>query len=206
MVLNKVNEKEDYNRLQRRMVTEIEAIQRGINSRKYLKQNPVARKEANLKDRKKFLGDVSCKAIQLYLNQIINKTGLEVVGPNVYINGIPNEIDLLIVKLSSKPIYLTSMYQEEDIISAMEVKTNAKSDDKTVREQLKIFDRIKAFHSRIDCLYVAIYGSNNAYKKIKEELNKNGYGVFVFENGNTQVCFTGEFEDLINRITAYNIN
>ena len=92
------------------------------------------------------------------------------------------------------------MYQEEDIISAIEVKTNAKFDNKTIEEQLKIFDRIKALHSGIDCLYVAIHGSNNAYKKIKEELNKKGYGAFVFENENTQAYFAGEFEDLINRI------
>ena len=92
------------------------------------------------------------------------------------------------------------MYQEEDIISAIEVKTNVKFDNKTIKEQLKIFDRIKALHSRIDCLYVAIYGSNNGYKKIKEELNKQGYGAFVFENESTPVYSTGEFKDLINRI------
>lgn len=199
MILNESNEKEDYTELQRGMVQEIEAIQRGLNTERYLRQNPSARKEANLKVWKKFLGDVSCRVIQFYLNRIINNIHLKVVGPNVYINGIWNEIDLLIVKSGSDPTPMTSMYQE-DIIAAIEVKTNAKFDNKTIEEQLKIFDRIKALHSGIDCLYVAIHGSNNAYKKIKEELNKKGYGAFVFENENTQAYFAGEFEDLINRI------
>ena len=98
------------------------------------------------------------------------------------------------------------MYQEEDIISAIEVKTSGTFDNTTIKKQLKTFSKIKAMHNKIDCLYVSICGSFKARDKIKKELNKHGYGAFVFENENTQVYFTGEFEDLINRIKKlYNL-
>lgn len=63
-------------------------MQKGINTKRDLMQNSFARKEANLTVCKKFLGDVSYRAIQFYLNRIINDIGLEVVDLNVYINGI----------------------------------------------------------------------------------------------------------------------
>lgn len=67
-----------------------------------------------------YKGDVIARKIITLLGNHL--TNYRVVGPNVYVDEHPIELDALIVEMSSSPIPGTAAYREEDIRLLIEIK------------------------------------------------------------------------------------
>ncbi len=90
---------------------------------RYIEKNIASKSEYTKQDPwKKWKGAFCSGVIKKHLEARLNKNELEVVGPNVYIEGVPNEIDLLIVKGGAEPIDEALTYKLEDICHIIEVK------------------------------------------------------------------------------------
>ncbi len=68
-----------------------------------------------------FQGDVIPRILAHYISLHL-PNNRKIVGPNVYIEGLPTEYDLLVVDVESNPIPFTSAYPREHIRCVIEVK------------------------------------------------------------------------------------
>ena len=212
-MVDNINKDIDYNLLQRRIIESVEGLQRGINTRSAIKKGLYTKlPEDEFKHWKKFFGDVACRVVQFYLNEyIINKDKSEVVGPNAFINNLPIEIDLLIVKKGAKPMRFTNMYGADQVLAAIEIKTSGVFDNGAIEKQAETFDSIKKIFPKIDCIYISLQENEpkkpesfNLVKTTKTLLNRRGYGAFIFKNIRNDEYFDGELEQLVKRIKALN--
>lgn len=118
---------------------------------------------------------------------------------DVFIKGIPIEIDLLIVKKDSKPLY-GILWNADDVLFALEIK---KSGVIEINNSYKInadFNRIKSLYPHIKLLYITLSESRNNIR----ELNKadNVYTLFLKRNG--KYSSTGDYDKLINYLKELN--
>jgi hypothetical protein len=84
------------------------------------------REEYSSKEYGKFIGDTVARIFKHYLQEEADKISpinYKVVGPNVYIDGLPTEYDLFVVNSTATTIGLTNSYNPKDIKFVIESKT-----------------------------------------------------------------------------------
>lgn len=84
-----------------------------------------------------FQGDVIPRVLAYYINMHLPNSR-KIVGPNVYIEGVPTEFDLMVVDAESNPLPFTSAYPAEHIRCVIEVKRRG------------IFGRIDTFKKKVE--------------------------------------------------------
>ena len=102
----------------------------------------------------KYNGDVACRLIAHYLGQHLGHLA-EVVGPNVYVEGMPTEFDLLLVRRGAQPSRFTAAYPSSSIIAILEIRSGGIIDLKRVKKIRNNFDDVQK-KAPINCIYLAI--------------------------------------------------
>lgn len=110
----------------------------------------------------KYVGDVTNRVIIHYLAKYVPDNCL-VVGPAVYIEGIGNEFDILIVDKNAEPVDFSSAYPRDSVRSAIEVKERGFFYKKAEADQHigQARDRIIKNIGDIPLLYITVHESES---------------------------------------------
>lgn len=172
-----------------------------------------------------FQGDVVPRVLAYYTSKHL-PSEWKIVGPNVYIEDIPTEFDLMVVDSDSNPITFTSAYPGERIRCVIEVKRKGVFGDiDTFRKRVKQirdnfdkalytlrFDKDKlgfVKEARVNCkaAYIAVSetvnpkreGSHN-YGSITRDLLAP-YPAFILQDSRSTAIQQGEWQRFIEYIT-----
>lgn len=113
---------------------------------------------------KKFIGALTVELFRKYLKQ----KGIMTSTQNVYIEGIPIEIDLLIPKKNTKPVH-NLLYKPDDVLVIFEFKSSGSFSEKTINDIRNNFDKIKKMNNGIKCVYVTLKEREGYQHAITEE-------------------------------------
>jgi hypothetical protein len=120
----------------------------------------------------KFVGALT---IEL-LREEFAKIGLNVSNRDVFIEGIPNELDLLIAKEGRYP-QKHLVYSPADVLAVLEVKFRGSYGKTSIKNIKNVFTSITALNKSIQCLYISM--SEN--RKYKYRITKENLGFDCFE-------------------------
>ena len=129
-------------------------------------------KESQKKSRK-FIGALT---IELIRTELL-KCGFNVSNRDVFIRGISNELDLLILKPNVKPIE-NLLYLPNDILFCFEIKYRGSYGEKAVNDIKNNFDKIKNINDKIECIYLTISESRKYRYRVTPEKLGNKYECF----------------------------
>jgi hypothetical protein len=119
----------------------------------------------------KFVGAIT---IELLRKELV-KQGLNVSNRNVFIEGVPNELDLVIAKAGVEPEYYL-MFYPNDVLAVLEIKFRGSFGKKVAGRLKNVFDSIKKMNKKIKCCYVALSEKKTYPHRITSE--KLGYDCF----------------------------
>jgi hypothetical protein len=173
-----------------------------------------------------FQGDVVPRILIHYIKRHLPGSR-KIVGPNVFIEDVPTEFDLMIVDAESNPITFTLAYPSEHVRCVIEVKRRGIIGDidkfkRQVKKTKNNFDnalymwrwdkeglhRIK--ERRVDCraAYIAISErvspkreSSHNYGKITREI-LDPYPAFILQDSGSKEIQVGEWQRFIEFITS----
>ena len=142
----------------------------------------------------KFLGAMTIEVIRQYLE----KEGFKVSERDSFIEGVPNEIDLLILKKEVKPIF-NSYYKHNDILAVLEIKFTGLFGNKDIVHISKMFESVKKMNNKIKCIYLTIYENQKyKYKATNENINGEVFELFKPNTDRVSAMKKGIFYDSIN--------
>jgi len=142
-------------------------------------------------DSRQFSGAVVVNLIK----KVVSELGFSTSEKDVFIRGIPIEIDFLIVKPRTFPDY-GILWKAEDVIAAFEMK---KSGIISREGRIKVnsdFHRIKNYYPDIRLFYVTFSETRDKLEDIQR--SDDSFTFFIRRNGKFSV--TGDFERFIKII------
>jgi hypothetical protein len=160
-----------------------------------------------------FQGDVVPRVLVYYANRHLpNKW--KIVGPNVYIEDVPTEFDLMVVDSDANPITFTSAYLGERIRCVIEVKRrgvfgNIDTFKKKVKQIRDNFDKaLYMLRGNCKAAYITVSetvnpkreGSHN-YGSITRDLLAP-YPAFILQDSRSTTIQQGEWQRFIEYITS----
>ena len=149
----------------------------------------------------KYNGDVVCRVIKGFLDKHA-PSNLQVVGPNVFIEGHPFESDLMIVDSDSEPVQFTNCYQSNIVRFLIEVKSRGHM-DKAFPDRLRLrFDDITRRFPNVRCVYLTVRESGtpkrshsiNYLKQIRKALEPR-HRVFRLKDSRTHEEYGEQWEE-----------
>jgi len=127
------------------------------------------------------------------LREILKENGLFTSEKDVFIKDIPIEVDLLIVKPNSKPLF-NILWNPEDVIAAFEVKKSGTfTEDGTIKTNSD-FSRIRSYHPHIKLFFISISEIRNKIASI--ERSDDSFTFFLRRNG--KYSETGDYERFLS--------
>jgi hypothetical protein len=150
----------------------------------------------------KFVGALT---VELLRKEFL-KLGLNLSNRDVFIRGIPSELDLLVAKTGNYPEE-NLVYDADQVLAVFEIKFRGSYGKSTVDEIKDVFDSIKRLNRHIECFYVSI-SENKRYKYRITEDNL-GYDCFELFTRDTnlesalkreQLRLTGDWQRLVQRL------
>jgi len=144
---------------------------------------------------RKFTGAVTVEVFRAFLI----RHGFAVSLRDVFIRGVPVEIDLLLPAKSAAAKHRI-LYEPDQVICALEVKKLGSFGEPAVKAIKKNFDAITQRHSNIRCAYVTLE-ERKGYTRIPTQ-SKIGYPCFTLflhwtTKGNLQREATGDWTRLL---------
>jgi len=121
----------------------------------------------------KFVGSLTTELIRKELL----RQGLNVSNRDVFIEGISNELDLLILKPDSKPKE-NLLYNPNDVLYCLEIKFRGSYTENGINRIKNTFDKVKNINDKIKCIFLTI-SENRKYK----------YRITKEKLGNKHECF-----------------
>ena len=100
---------------------------------------------------RKFSGALTVELIR----QRLKKIGIPVSPRDVFIKGVPIEIDLLIPKPGARPGH-NIIYEPEDVVAVLEIKYRGAFSREARDATRDNFRKIKRHNERIQCIYLAV--------------------------------------------------
>ena len=132
------------------------------------------KKQQGFKKTKKFTGAMTSEVIREYLKQ----EGFNISERDVFVKGVPNEIDLLILKKETKSIF-NNYYDPKDILVAFELKSIGIYGKEELPRIKNMFDSMKKENPSIICIYLTIYeNQKHSYRATKDNLNVEVFELF----------------------------
>ena len=117
----------------------------------------------------KFVGAITMEVLR---NEFLN-FNFNISNRDVFISGIPNEIDFLIAKKDSIPVE-NIVYNPDDVLAVFEIKFRGSYGKEAVSRIKRIFDSIKDLNEKIECYYISVSeNSKYKYRITKEKSIKN---------------------------------
>jgi len=123
---------------------------------------------------KKFRGALTVEVIREHLEH----EGFPVSARDVFIKGLPVEIDLLIPKGGIKPDH-GILFKPEDVLVVFEIKFSGNYGEKARTRLKEHFEEITASHNYIRCAYVTVIERFTYKWKIDPEFLGPNFGVFT---------------------------
>ncbi|HUT33448.1 MAG TPA: hypothetical protein VNE39_08225 [Planctomycetota bacterium] len=138
------------------------------------------------------------------LREALCELGFPVSRRDVFIRGVPVEVDLLIARAGAKPQY-GLVYEPDDVQVVFEVKNYGSFCEKGLSSLKGTFERIRASNSRICCIYVSLK-DHETYKWLPttEKLGSPrtwAYTLFWIK-GSAPPQSTGAWECLLRRLES----
>ena len=151
---------------------------------------------------RKFIGALTTELIRTELL----KHGFNVSNRDVFIEGIPNELDLLIVKADKNPKE-NLLYSLDDILVVFEIKFRGTYRENQKNSIKRIFDNGKRKNENIECFYITI-SENIKYRHrvTSENLGYDCFELLTRESGletalkKKLLKTTGDWDRLLNRL------
>ena len=123
----------------------------------------------------KFLGSATIQTIRSHLA----KKGFNISQRNVYIQNIPNELDLLILDKGVNNKML--VYEPEEVLAILEIKFRGSFGKSSIESLKKVYEHIKQIDN-IPCLYVTLLEGKTYKNKItKENSGWNTFDIFYYK-------------------------
>ncbi len=153
-----------------------------------------------LKRVKKLSGAI---AVEVLKRELI-KQGLVPSIHNVFLEKIPYELDLLILRRNREPV-TNLIYNAEDVKAVLEIKYNGSYGKEMVENIKNVFDTIRSKYPSIPCVYATIW-ERETYKDKVTDTNL-GHRAFTFftgpgdlENANlkNKVRATGDWDRFVH--------
>lgn len=121
----------------------------------------------------KFVGSLTTELIRKELL----RQGLNVSNRDIFIEGISNEFDLLILKPDSKPKE-NLLYNPNDVLYCLEIKFRGSYAENGINKIKNTFDKVKNINDKIKCIYLTISESRKYRYRITKEKLGNEYECF----------------------------
>ena len=122
---------------------------------------------------KKFVGALT---IELLRKELV-RLGFNVSNRDVFIEGIPYELDLVVAKSGKWPEENT-VYYPDDVLAVLEMRFRGSYGRGSIDKVRRVFDSIKNANKKIECFYISISENKNyKYRVTRENL---GYDCFEF--------------------------
>lgn len=144
----------------------------------------------------KFSGTVTVELFKsaLSLNGIITSPR------DVFIRGLPLEIDLLIARAGTEAKY-SLLYEPKDVLLVFEIKNAGSFGDETINRIKNNYQKIKECNPKISCFYVTLYERDNFKWRItKENTGFSPYTLFWYSSSGKNKKPSGDWNKLIDKI------
>ena len=144
----------------------------------------------------KYVGAVAIEYIRLGLKQ----NDIPVSQRNVFIEGVPIEIDLLIPGKNVIPKN-GILFEPDDVLAVLEIKNSGAFGENTIKKVKRDFEIITNKNPKIRCYYVTLM-ERRGYKwtVTEENLGNHVYTLFWYFGLKERIESTGDWEKLINDI------
>ena len=141
----------------------------------------------------RFRGDRTMRKIIVLVNRHLKNT--KVVGPNIYVQGVPTEFDALIVKADVEPHL--GVYASSDILAILEIKKHGFFFRK-IEGEYKIRESFHAFYNtQIPFFYITIKESKKFIEATRSILGDNAFFLCQSPQG---PIITGEWQRFVERL------
>lgn len=124
------------------------------------------------RERNKLRGALTVEILKARLEEL----GLPVSPRDVFIRGLPIEIDLLIPKRESVTLH-NCVYEPKDVLAVLEVKFSGAYNEQTCPTIKAIFERVRSVGPHIQCIYVTV--CERASYKWKVTSERLGFPAFT---------------------------
>ncbi|UZE93027.1 MAG: hypothetical protein IB617_02605 [Candidatus Nealsonbacteria bacterium] len=147
----------------------------------------------------KFIGALT---IELLRKEFIKK-GLNVSNRDVFIKGIPYELDLIVLKEGEKA-QENLLYKPKQVIAVLEIKFRGIYSKEGVENIKKVFGSIKRVNKEIKCIYLTV-SENTNYKYYPDEQKLGDFSFLLLERKTNleraiergELHITGDWDKLI---------
>jgi hypothetical protein len=162
------------------------------------------RNEMRTTTKKKVTKFVGALTLELLRKELI-KEGFNVSNRDVFIKGVPYEVDLIVAKKGAKP-QEKLLYSPEQVIAVLEIKFSGIYTKSEIESIKRVFDWIKKVNEEIKCIYLTI-SENTKFKYYKDEKNLIRNSSFFLLSRETdlekaikenKLSITGDWDKLIN--------
>jgi len=161
-----------------------------------------------LKQGKQSLGVQSKKFTGALVIEILRRAfqecGIETSRPNVYLKGLPFEVDLVILRRHAN-VEFEILYSPADVLAVLEIKTSGIFNKEESPRIRSVFEAIKAINPSIFCAYVTISERQSYKYKATEE--KLGFPVYTLawhhgSDDSREYESTGDFSRLLAQLAS----
>jgi hypothetical protein len=151
------------------------------------------------RERTKLTGALAIEAVRNHLL----KSGFTVSARDVFINGIPTEFDMLVVRPTAKPAF-GIVYKPADVTAVLEIKFSGAYSQQVLPHLRQLFDRVKAAHRHIQCIYLTVCERRTYKYRITSKAL--GWPAFTLnwwtDYKNSDVCPGDAFEEVVTCIQS----
>ena len=168
-----------------------------MTDRDILEAAEQAKQEFGAKCRK-FSGTVTVELIR----RALQEAGVAVSARDVFIRGIPIEIDLIIPKKDAIPLH-GLVYDPADVLAAVEVKHHGSFGSETIEKLRANFAMVKQANPRIRCCYLTLIERETyKWRVTSENCGGEAYAMFWYKTLHKQADYdsTGDWDRFVNSV------
>ncbi len=149
----------------------------------------------------KYIGAFTTELIR----EKLNDSGIRVSAKDVFMRGVPIEIDLIVHREGVLP-QNGILYEPEDVLVTIEVKTSGAYGEKTIQTIRQNCEEIRQANSKIKCCYITL-SERKDYKWAATDANTGceTYTLFWHEGPDSKRVniSTGDWERFLLNMTEY---
>jgi len=149
----------------------------------------------------KFFGDVANRVVVKILNKHLPKD-YAAIGPGAYVEGVPSEFDMIIVKKHAKPSEFTNAYPRSSVLTVVEVKRTGvfykkeEADEKMREHRQKLAASLKD----IPLFYITFHESERLMEATKRVYGDSAF--FMSTGTNYSIILSGEWRRFVESILS----
>ena len=148
---------------------------------------------------RKFIGALTSEL----LRKEFIKIGFNVSSRDVFIEGVPYELDLIILK-KRKKAQENLLYRPEEFVAVLEIKFRGIYSKEGIEHIKKVFGSIKGVSKEIKCIYLTV-SENTNYKYYPDEQKLGDFSFLLLERKTNleraiergELYVTGDWDKLI---------